>query len=98
MSQSGYIPGDFWRCCDECGFDYRASQTFKRWDGLWVCRADFETRHPQDFVRGRKDVQNVPNPRPETDGPFIGPTAAIQTETEINLETEGGFYIMVETS
>lgn len=98
MSQSGYIPGDFWRCCDVCGFNYRASQTFKRWDGLWVCREDFETRHPQDFVRGRKDVQNVPSPRPETDV-FIGPTEALTTEQgePYRLLTEDGFYIMVET-
>ncbi len=66
------------------------------WDGLWVCREDFETRHPQDFVRGRADNQLAPDPRPDMDGVFIGPTAAIQTETEVNIQTEGGFYVMVE--
>lgn len=99
MSTSGYIPGDFWRLCDRCGSRFRSSQTFRTWDGLYVCREDFETRHPQDFVRGRKDLQNVPNPRPDTDGPFVGPTEALTTEQgePHRLQTQDGFYIMVET-
>jgi hypothetical protein len=51
----------------------RASQTYRTWDGLYVCHDDFETRHPQDFVRGRKDNQNVPNARPEPIDTVIGP-------------------------
>lgn len=68
-----YISGDFWRICDRCGFKKRASQTFKTWDGLYVCSEDFETRHPQDFVRGLRDNQNVPNPRPEPTDALVGP-------------------------
>lgn len=94
--QAAYIPGDFKRVCDRCGSIFRSSQTLKTWDGLWVCREDFESRHPQDFVRGRKDIQNVPDPRPESADVFIGPTAAIQTELEVNLQTEDGFYLMIE--
>lgn len=74
-----YIPGDFWRICDRCGFKVRASQTFKTWDNLIVCAADFEERHPQDFVRGRKDQQNVPDPRPDSVASFIGPLMATIT-------------------
>jgi hypothetical protein len=92
-----YIPGDFWRICDVCGFKCRASETSKRWDGLMVCREDFEPRHPQDFVRGRRDRQNVPDPRPEAADTFIGPTEAIFTEDGFPLLTEDGFYLMVET-
>lgn len=73
MAGPAYIPGDYWRICAVCGFKCRASQTSKRWDGLIVCEADFETRHPQDFVKGRLDRQNVPNPRPETVANVIGP-------------------------
>jgi hypothetical protein len=68
----------------------------RTWDGLFVCRADWETRHPQDFVRGRKDIQNVPNPRPEPGEDFIGPTAAILTESDAVIQDEGGLYLMVE--
>lgn len=97
MAHSGYIPGDFWRICDRCGFKTRASQTFRTWDGLYVCAEDFETRHPQDFVRGRKDVQNVPDPRPESVDVFISPLDPIQCENELQLETEAGFYLTTES-
>lgn len=60
-----YIPGDFWRICDRCGQKVRQSKTRKTWDGLWVCEKDWEERHPQDFVRGKKDKQSVSEPRPE---------------------------------
>lgn len=66
-----YIPGDFWRVCDVCGFRYRASETRKRWDGLMVCKADFETRHPQDGVRAVRDRIIVPEPRPEPEPVFL---------------------------
>lgn len=68
-----YVAGDFYRFCEVCGFRKRASQTRKRWDGLMVCNEDFEERHPQDFVRGRADRQNVPDPRPEDTDRFLGP-------------------------
>ena len=67
-----YIPGDFYRNCDVCGFRYRASETRLRWDNQMVCAEDWEPQHPQDFVRGRKDNQTVPYPRPEPTMTFIG--------------------------
>ena len=51
----GYIPGDHWVVCDICGLEYRSSKMRKNYDGLIVCPKDFETRHPQEFVRARKD-------------------------------------------
>ena len=74
-----YIPGDFWRICDRCGFKVRSSQTRKQWDGLIVCLDDFEERHPQNFVRGRVDRQNVPDPRPEPVDSIIGPLTTVTT-------------------
>ena len=97
MSTSGYIPGDFWRICDVCGFRYRSSQTFKRWDGLITCSEDWEPRHPQDFVRGRMDRQNIPDPRPEQVDTFLGPlqtnltSAAVSGETTINVTSSVRF-------
>ena len=90
----GYRPGDFWRICDRCGFQKRASETFKTWDGLYVCEADFETRHPQDFVRGRRDNQNVPDPRPETPDTIIGP---LQTQIAANAAA-GATSLTVDSS
>lgn len=72
-----YVPGDFWRVCDVCGFEYRASQTFKRWDGLITCQTDWEPRHPQDMVRGKSDRQRVFEPRPEANDTYV----ATQTVT-----------------
>jgi hypothetical protein len=68
-----YRRGDFYRICDECGFKVRASDTRRRWDNKIVCRADWEPRHSQDFVRGRKDKITVPSPRPEAPDTFLEP-------------------------
>lgn len=70
MSNS-YRAGDHYVICDVCGFKMRASETRRRWDNLRVCTKDWESRHPQDFVRGRKDRQRVPDPRPEPADNFI---------------------------
>jgi hypothetical protein len=89
-----YIAGDFWRICDRCGFKTRASATRKQWDGQIVCLADFEERHPQDFVKGRKDIQNVPDPRPEAIDSIIGPLTT--STTAISLP--GSSTLLVESS
>lgn len=73
MPEPLYIPGDHWVICDCCGFKIRSSAARKRWDGLLVCQADWEPRHPQDFVRGQVDRQKVEDPRPEPVQVFIGP-------------------------
>lgn len=92
-----YIPGDYKRVCDVCGFVYRASTTFKRWDGLITCSQDWEPRHPQDFVRGRTDRQNVPEPRSEPVITVIGPltttitAAAVAGATTISVASSTRF-------
>lgn len=62
---------DFNRICDQCGFKKKASDTTKQWDGLIVCRDCADPRHPQDFVRGRRDRQTVPDPRPSAAPVFV---------------------------
>jgi len=59
------ISGDYKMQCDVCGFDYRASQMRKRFDGLWVCSKDWEPRHPQERLRARRDKMSVPVARPD---------------------------------
>lgn len=49
--------------CDVCGFQYKANELRKRWDGLMVCEADFETRHPLDFYRVKNDHHQLPYTR-----------------------------------
>ena len=61
----GWIPGDYWLQCDECGLDFRRSSMRQRWDKAWVCEKDWEPENPQDFVRGIKEMIAVPVARPE---------------------------------
>jgi len=68
---NGYIPGDYYVICDVFGFKVRASDTRKRWDNARVCSKDWETRHPQDYVRGRRDRQRVADPRSEAADTFL---------------------------
>jgi hypothetical protein len=44
---------------------FKASQLKVTWDNFFVCSKCFEHRHPQDFVRGKKDKQRVPISRPD---------------------------------
>lgn len=64
MRLNKYRKGDWKAVCDACGFDFYASELRLRWDGMRVCRDDWEPRHPQDFLRGRRDDQTVPWTRP----------------------------------
>jgi len=66
-----YLPGGFKRECDRCGFEFRHWDTVKEWTGLFVCRECYDPRHPQDYVRGRRNPQRVTDPRPEMADMFI---------------------------
>lgn len=57
--------GEWHATCDVCGGKFWSSQMQKRWDGFMVCKADFEPRHPQDFLRARKDNIAIPWSRPK---------------------------------
>lgn len=59
-----YRHGDWRVTCQRCGRKRYASDTVKEWTGLIVCREHADIRHPQDFVRGRRDQQNVAFARP----------------------------------
>lgn len=58
MKGSAYF--DYKAECDVCGFVYEARELKKRWDGLMVCKHDWEPRHPLDFFRVRNDVHKLP--------------------------------------
>jgi hypothetical protein len=63
------ILGDWNALCDSCGRKFKASSLQKRWDGLIVCREDWEQRHPQDLLRVQREQISVPwaRPYPATD-------------------------------
>jgi hypothetical protein len=66
-----YVSGDWQAVCDACGKKFKASKLIKRWDGLMVCQADWEPRHPQDFVRAKADLQAPKWTRPESSDTFV---------------------------
>jgi hypothetical protein len=74
--QPRYDKGDFATICDSCGKKFKASELRKRWDGIMVCRRDYEQRQPQDFVRGVPDYQAPFFTRPEVSDCFIAVTGA----------------------
>ena len=60
-----YKPGDYYQICDECGRKIRSTESRMRWDGLIVCKADWEPRHPQELLHvPPTDRQAVANARP----------------------------------
>lgn len=51
--------------CDRCGRKFKREELTETWDGLMVCREDWETKHPQLMVRPLPDQNKLPWTRPE---------------------------------
>lgn len=78
MGKADYYADGQWNCiCDQCGKKFKSGQMRKQWDGLIVCRKCHDPRHPQDYVRGTKDVQTVPFTRPEAEYSFTDEATAM---------------------
>lgn len=93
--------GSFYRTDDRSGFPQRAENTRQEWTGLIVDTKLWEPRNTQDFVKGVKDDQSVPKPRPLPPNIFDGPTyldliAPIGPGAVIYLTTESGEIIYTE--
>lgn len=67
-----YKPGSYYRVDDRTGFCERAEHTRKQWNNIYTRPQSWEARQPQDFVKGRRDNQNVPDPRSLAPNQFIG--------------------------
>ena len=63
--------GNYNAICDSCGRKFKANTMRRRWDGLFVCKEDWEQKHPQLTIRVRGDKQQVPIPRPEAPDQFL---------------------------
>lgn len=81
-----YKPGGFYRICDRTGFAVRAGRTRKQWNNIIVREQSFEERQPQDFVRGRRDDQTVPEPRPRQVPVYLG------VSTTLSQAATGGAF------
>lgn len=69
--QARYDKGNWKAICESCGRIVKASDLQRRWDGYMVDERCFETRQPQDFVRGVADYQAPPFTRPEQSNVYI---------------------------
>ena len=92
-----YVPGSYYSTDDRTGFPQRVERVRTEWTGLRVDESVWEARQPQDLVKGVRDQQSVPNPRPLAPNQFIGPIfgqladAATPGQTVIVLQSTYGF-------
>lgn len=68
-----YKSGEWYAICDSCGRKFLASELKERWDGLMVCREDFEPRHSLDFVKPKIDKITPDWVRPQAPDTFVIP-------------------------
>ena len=66
-----YKHGAYNAICDICGFKYKSSQLIRRWDNAYVCKKDFEVRHPQDLIRVRPRESFLSWTRPDPAPIFV---------------------------
>lgn len=82
---------DYRVICDVCGFKKWNYELRKRWDGLMVCKEDWEPRNFLDFYRTRNDAHRLPYTRP--DGASNGTT---WTPVFTGFTISGGFASIVD--
>jgi hypothetical protein len=109
MTRGKWNQGDHLVTDDVTGFTILASESQKQWDGAIVHRSIFETRHPQDLIRARREKPGVINARPPPPDTFIGPlttmviaTAAagstsISVESTVRMEAGDALTISLDT-
>jgi len=66
-----YKPGSWNIICDVCGVEFKSDQIKKRWDGLLVCKNDYENRNILDFTRVKPEMGSVPYSNPEVADQFV---------------------------
>jgi hypothetical protein len=76
--------------CDSCGRYFKASKLRARWDGVMVCKEDWEPRHSLDFYRTKNDAHPLPFTRPASDGPDVAPALNPATVTTTPLPGVNG--------
>lgn len=67
MSSSRLKSYEYNVICPVCGFEKKNYELQQRWDGLWVCKDDWEPRNILDLYRNRPDAHQLPFTFPDTD-------------------------------
>jgi hypothetical protein len=66
-----YKKGTYNAICEVCGFQFKADEMRMRYDGWFVCDADYEDKHPLEYSRMQTDNQTVPIHSPEPEPIFV---------------------------
>lgn len=72
--QNYYKRGCWNVVCQVCGSQCKSDEIKKRWDGVLVCKDDWEPRHILDFIRPVTERSGVPFANPEPTDVFINIT------------------------
>ena len=83
-NRNEYVHGAHNLTCSRSGFKIKSTEARREWNHSVVRQEDFEHRHPQDFVRGVRDVQAVDDPRPGA------PDIPTHTETTLDAAEVSG--------
>jgi len=61
MKKIGWPGKGYKMACMRCGFWFPSTELKKEWTGLYVCRDDWESRHPQTLmkVHGEKAFPDI---------------------------------------
>lgn len=89
------ILGNWNALCDSCGRKFKALDLKQRWDGLMVCKEDWEMRHPSDFLRVQKEKIAVAfsRPYPATDTFVPDPMNPVNNETDLTWNGSGMNFV-----
>jgi len=79
---------------DRSGFEYKADQVRREWNGHIVGNDEYEPRHPQSYIKARPERPGVKNPRPYPDDVFVA--AFLMKEDGAPLESEYGSWLQKE--
>ena len=90
--KSFFSAGDWNVICDVCGFKFKSDKIRERWDGLKVCKADWEPRHPQELRRAHPDKQTVPYSRPRPADVFV-PVATLDGRSAVAGYAQAGVSV-----
>lgn len=71
MARNWFSSGEWNVWCMVCNRKIKSGESLKRWDGLIVCKDDYENRHPLDFLRARQERITVPFSAPTSFDQFV---------------------------
>jgi hypothetical protein len=91
-TKDNYVHGAHNVICDRSGFKVKSTDVKREWNHSVVRREDFEKRHPQDYVRGVRDIQSVADPRPGA------PDSPTHSETTLDAAEVAGQTVLSVTA